>query len=85
MFGEMVQTFREESKLDEIEKFYLANDLKNYRILVHAVKSTALSIGASELSAQAKALGLRRKRTMKTLLRKIMAILSKITAELPSL
>lgn len=56
LFGEMVQTFREESKLDEIEKFYLANDLKNYRILVHAVKSTALSIGASELSAQAKAL-----------------------------
>ena len=52
----MVQMFRSESKLDEIEKFYEAKDLKNYRILVHSVKSTALSIGAVPLSEQAKAL-----------------------------
>lgn len=56
LYGDMVQTFRSESKLDEIEKFFNEKDLKNYRILVHAVKSTALSIGAVNLSEEAKAL-----------------------------
>ncbi len=56
LYGDMVQTFRSEAKLKEIEKFYEEKDLQNYRILVHAVKSTALSIGAVNLSEQAKAL-----------------------------
>ena len=56
LYADMVETFRTEAKLDEIEKFYKEKDLKNYRILVHAVKSTALSIGAVNLSEQAKAL-----------------------------
>ncbi len=56
LYADMVETFRAEAKLDEIEKFYKEKDLKNYRILVHAVKSTALSIGAVNLSEQAKAL-----------------------------
>lgn len=56
LYGVMVQTFREEAKLEQIEKFYLEKDLKNYRILVHSVKSTALSIGAAALSEEAKAL-----------------------------
>ena len=56
LYRDMVQMFRTESKLDEIEKFYKAKDWNNYRILVHSVKSTALSIGASSLSEQAKAL-----------------------------
>lgn len=56
LYGEMVQTFREEAKLEQIEKFYKEKDLKNYRILVHSVKSTALSIGAAALSEEAKAL-----------------------------
>lgn len=55
LYGEMVLTFREESKLEQIEKFYQEKDLKNYRILVHYVKSTALSIGATALSEEAKA------------------------------
>ena len=54
LYADMVETFRSEAKLDEIEKFYKEKDLKNYRILVHAVKSTALSIGAANLSEQAK-------------------------------
>ena len=56
LYADMVETFRAEAKLDEIEKFYKEKDLKNYRILVHAVKNTALSIGAADLSEQAKAL-----------------------------
>lgn len=56
LYSDMVRTFRTESKCDEIQKFYDLDDLKNYRILVHAVKSTALSIGAVSLSEQAKAL-----------------------------
>lgn len=56
LYADMVETFRTEAKLDEIEKFYKEKDLKNYRILVHAVKNTALSIGAADLSEQAKAL-----------------------------
>ncbi len=56
LYADMVRTFRSESKLNEIEEFYGTKDLKNYRILVHAVKSTALSIGAVNLSEQAKAL-----------------------------
>lgn len=51
LYGEMVLTFREESKLEQIEKFYQEKDLKNYRILVHYVKSTALSIGATAQQA----------------------------------
>ena len=56
LYRDMVQMFRSESKLGEIEKFYKAKDWKNYRILVHSVKSTALSNGAVPLSEQAKAL-----------------------------
>ncbi len=56
LYRDMVQMFRTESKLGEIEKFYKAKDWKNYRILVHSVKSTALSIGAVPLSEQAKTL-----------------------------
>ena len=42
-----------DDKADAIEKYYNAGDLKNYEILVHALKSSARLIGAMELSAQA--------------------------------
>ena len=43
-------------KIQEIEDSYQKKDWKNYTILVHAVKSTSLGIGAEELSEMAKAL-----------------------------
>ena len=43
------------AKLDE---YLNAKDLKNYTILIHAVKSTSLMIGAASLSGKAKALEL---------------------------
>ena len=39
-----------------MEQYFRAEDLPNYAILVHALKSTAKMIGANELSEQAKAL-----------------------------
>ena len=43
-------------KIQEIEDSYQKKDWENYTILVHAVKSTSLGIGAEELSEMAKAL-----------------------------
>ena len=54
-FIEMVQEFFNGNKIAEINKCYAAEDWKNYRILVHALKSTSLVIGAEKFSEQAKA------------------------------
>lgn len=42
-----------DEKSNNIEKFYKANDFKNYNILVHSLKSTSRLIGADELSSLA--------------------------------
>ena len=54
-FVEMVKEFFEGNKISEINNFYAAEDWKNYRILVHALKSTSLVIGAESFSEKAKA------------------------------
>ncbi len=54
-FIEMVQEFFNGNKIAEINKTYAAEDWKNYRILVHALKSTSLVIGAEIFSEKAKA------------------------------
>ena len=48
--NEMYSLYIESDKLDAIEKAYKEEDWNNYRILVHSLKSTSLSIGAAELS-----------------------------------
>lgn len=53
---EMVEEFCCSAKDRELEDFYAAEDWDNYRILVHALKSTSLTMGLTELSASAKAL-----------------------------
>lgn len=57
-YREMLQSYLDNSKYEEIRKFYGMEDWENYRILVHALKSTSLSIGATEFSNQAKELEL---------------------------
>ena len=52
----MLSTYIESQKSDSITEVYEKEDWENYRILVHALKSTSLSIGAVRLSEQAKAL-----------------------------
>ena len=43
-----------DANASDIEKFLQSNDIRNYTIKVHALKSSARLIGASELSAEAK-------------------------------
>jgi HPt (histidine-containing phosphotransfer) domain-containing protein len=45
-----------DAKADEIESYYDLGDIRNYTIKVHALKSSARIIGATELSAEARAL-----------------------------
>ena len=45
-----------DEKIPEIQSAYESEDWKNYVILVHAVKSTSLTVGAVQLSEMAKAL-----------------------------
>lgn len=55
-YVDILRTFGESAKLKEINDYYSAGDARNYQILVHGVKSSALSIGFSNLSEQARAL-----------------------------
>jgi len=55
-YQEMLMTYLKNQKMDEIAKYYQEEDWDHYRILVHALKSTSLSIGAVNLSEKAKAL-----------------------------
>ncbi len=52
-YKEILLAFLQKEKLEDIEAFYEVKDWENYRIRVHALKSTALSIGAMELSEMA--------------------------------
>lgn len=55
-YREMLTSYTENRKQDALDESYLNEDWENYRILVHALKSTSLSIGAVNLSEAAKAL-----------------------------
>lgn len=57
-YREMLQMFHDQAqeKRAEIVSLYEGVDWKNYAIKVHALKSTALTIGAEELSCRAKEL-----------------------------
>ena len=63
-FRQMLQMFHAQSggKKAEITALYEAASWTDYAIKVHALKSTALTIGAEALSAQAKELELAGKR-----------------------
>ncbi len=57
-YCEMLQMFcfQSSEKKEEISALYAAANWEDYAVKVHALKSTSLTIGAEELSAQAKAL-----------------------------
>lgn len=57
-YCEMLQMFcfQSSEKKEEISSLYAAANWDDYAVKVHALKSTSLTIGAEELSAQAKAL-----------------------------
>ena len=60
----MLQMFcdQREGKRGEIVSLYESADWADYAVMVHALKSTSLTIGAQALSAQAKELELAGKR-----------------------
>lgn len=55
---QMLTTFADGKKASTIQEKFEAGDWKNYQILVHALKSTSMSIGAEKLSKAAKILEL---------------------------
>ena len=55
-YKEMLQEYLSSDKQAKLEQFFAHEDWENYRIIVHALKSTSLTIGATHLSEQAKAL-----------------------------
>ena len=53
---QMLETFTDAKRAEKVQNAFDSADWKNYQILVHALKSTSLSIGAEKLSEQAKSL-----------------------------
>ena len=58
IYREVLEGYVEEDRSDELEGFLASENWADYRVVVHAVKSTSLTIGAEELSEKAKALEL---------------------------
>ena len=56
IFREVLEGYLEEDRREELARYFEAEDLPNYRVVVHAIKSTSRTIGAEELSEKAKAL-----------------------------
>lgn len=57
----MLETYLENSRLEDMKSFFEQRDFDNYRITVHSIKSTSLTIGAAELSGEAKGLEMAQK------------------------
>lgn len=55
-YQEMLMSYLSNDKRQDLGEAFEKEDVDNYRILVHALKSTSLTIGAVEVSEKAKAL-----------------------------
>lgn len=56
IYREIIEGYLDEDRRAELAQYYEEGDLQNYRVVAHAIKSTSLTIGATELSAKAKTL-----------------------------
>ncbi len=54
LYLEVLNSFRKENRILELSKTFQEKDWKEYIVQAHALKSTALSIGAADLSSQAR-------------------------------
>ena len=54
MYIQIISSYINSPRYQELESYYKAEDWDNYRIQVHALKSTSLTIGAVEFSNMAK-------------------------------
>ncbi len=57
-YVEILNDFKDAKSAEKIQAAFESADVKNYQILVHALKSTSMSIGAEDLSELAKKLEL---------------------------
>ncbi|SHK85988.1 response regulator [Fibrobacter sp. UWEL] len=55
-YEEMLQEFCNDVKIDPLNDAMEKGDFENYRVMVHALKSTSLTIGAVDLSSLAKSM-----------------------------
>ena len=55
-YFELLQDYVNENKINDINALFKAKDWKEYKVFVHALKSTSLMIGATDLSEKAKQL-----------------------------
>lgn len=55
LYVEILKEYYEGKKGEALNEFLAKEDWENYRITVHALKSTSLTVGAKDLSEQAKA------------------------------
>ena len=58
IYLEVLEGYVEEDRCEELESLCASENWPEYRVVVHAVKSTSLTIGAEEVSEKAKALEL---------------------------
>ena len=56
VYEKVLHSYLDSDKTEEIEQYYQDKDWKNYQVLVHALKSKSLSIGAEEPAEGARAL-----------------------------
>lgn len=57
-YRQVMELFANGAKEDRIKETFEAGAWEDYRVEVHAIKGTAMTIGASALSAKAKAIDL---------------------------
>ncbi|MBR4694801.1 MAG: response regulator, partial [Selenomonadaceae bacterium] len=55
MLLQIMGDFQEDGRAEKIREAYEAENMESYRILVHALKSTSLTVGAKSLSQKARA------------------------------
>ncbi len=55
-YKKMLHSYITNSRVEEIKQAYAERNFENYRVFVHAVKGTSLTIGAMELSEHMKAM-----------------------------
>ena len=55
-YKEMLDEYAKSEKTGELKEYYEKGDFEFYRITVHSIKSTSLTIGAKKVSEDAKAL-----------------------------
>ena len=52
----MLESYVGNDRYEDMQRYYVTEDWDNYRIQVHALKSTSLTIGAIQLSDDARRL-----------------------------